>query len=424
MKPLKRLLILTILTFHPLLGQDSLSGRLTRYIFDAEYDSARILILRQLDDSPEDPRLYHYLGRVYSALEEPSSAVLAFEEAIERDPANPRIFRDLGKALEAQGMLSEAIDAYRSALGRDSSLIKIRLKLGSLYYKQYNYPAATSMLEKYLACDSTSTQALYLLGRSAIKMKNFDTALKICETTMAIDSSYFPNLLNQGIAMYYIEAYADAIEALERAVALRANSDEARYYLGQSYFNEERLGEAYRQFERCITLRGPYRLKAMKSATMTAYQMELYKECIRLAHQYLASRDDDYLMIVTYYLARALSEEGRFEEANRAFEDAMERLNMPFIVSTIFYRALNFYLQKEYARAIKLYKKILAFDPNYAYGIYNLAVAYDEYYEDKRPAVAYYEKFISVAGNSAIYAHMVETALNRKKQLKERLFFE
>ena len=97
--------------------------------------------------------------------------------------------------------------------------------------------------------------------------------------------------------------------------------------------------------------------------------------------------------------------------------------NLPFINSTTFFRGLNHYYQKDYPNAIKTYKTALTLDPHFPYALYNLAIVYDDYYEDKMPAIRTYEKFIELTKDKKSYQEMVDAANKRLAELKEQAFF-
>ncbi len=256
-----------------------------------------------------------------------------------------------------------------------------------------------------------------------MKTAKYDSAILISSKAVALDSSNFPNLLNLGIGYFNIKQFKKAVGILEKAVQLSPESDELRYYLGQTYANIDQRADAINQLEKCANLHGIFKLKALKFLTAYYYQLGLTKECIRTAQKYLTIETDKYLPTVYYYLARALSDERKFNEADSAFQKASKYSDSAFIRSIYFYRGLNFYLQKKYVQAIMFYKKVIAMDPYYRFAYYNLAITYDDYYQDKRTAITYYKKFLTFSSKNKNDDLLVRAAKKRIVDLKKQIFF-
>lgn len=124
-----------------------------------------------------------------------------------------------------------------------------------------------------------------------------------------------------------------------------------------------------------------------------------------------------------HFYARALSDERRFREAEDEFKQAILWSTEDFVKMTYFYRALNFYLQEDYPHAIVWYKKVLAIDPEFSFAYYNLAITYDDYYQEKNTAITYYKKFIAIAEKKQEDPLLIESAKRRLDELNERSFF-
>jgi len=260
-----------------------------------------------------------------------------------------------------------------------------------------------------------------LLGRSYLKQDKYDSAIVVASSAVAQDSTSFPNYLNLGIAYFDSGRAEIAIEKLEKAVALSSRSDEARYYLGESYADQTQLDKAIEQHEISVRLRGPFSRRSLKALVKYYYKTGERNNCIRTAVQYLALKPDD--AFVHYYYARARSDSGQFDEAEQEFGQALRWSNKDFIMMTCFYRALNYYHQKDYPNAIAYYKKVISIDPEFSFVYYNLAITYDDFYKEKKTAIRYYEKFIAMEDGNSENQLIVEAAKNRLAALREQRFF-
>lgn len=392
------------------------------FFMNNEYDSARVFLKRQIEQNPESKQLQYYLGKTHLALNNYSPAVTAFRKALEGKKSDARIYQYLGQVYEEQGMLPEAIEAYETINQFRSLLPAIQLKLAYLYFKQNSYDATIKIMTDFMKQDSIHLYAHYLLGRSYLKKDVYDSAIVVSASAIELDSTSFPNYLNLGIA-YFDSGKSDiAMGILESAVALSPRSDEARYYLAEAYAKQKQLDQAIEQHKICTSLNGPFAQRSLKNLVNYYYRTENRSDCIRTAIKYLALKPDD--AYVHHFYARALSDSMQFQKAEDEFKQAILWSNEDFIKMTYFYRALNFYHKKDYPNAIVYYKKVIAIDPEFSFGYYNLAITYDDFYLEKKTAIRYYEKFIAMEQGNKENPLIVEAAKNRLAALKEKVFFK
>jgi len=392
------------------------------FFMNNEYDSARVFLERQIEQNPDNKQLQYYLGKTHLAMNNYSQSVIAFRHALEGTKSDVRIYQYLGQVYEDQGMLPEAIEAYET-IGQFRLLPPaIQLKLAYLYFKQSSYDPAIIILNDFMKQDSTHLYAHYLLGRSYLKKNLYDSAIVVAARAIKFDSTSFPNYLNLGIA-YFDSGRSDiAAKTLENAVALSPRSDEARYYLGEAYAKQKQFDLAIEQHETCARLNGPFAQRSLKNLVNYYYKTNNRNDCIRTAIKYLALKPDD--AYVHHFYARALSDSMKFQQAEDEFQQAILWSNEDFIKMTYFYRALNFYHNKDHPNAIAYYRKVIAIDPEFSFAYYNLAITYDDFYQEKKTAIRHYEKFIAMEEGSNENHLIVDAAKQRLAVLKEKMFFK
>jgi len=416
------LFLLLLLTTTQLYAQKSNLTDFFLFFMNNEYDSARAFLERQIEQNPDNKQLQYYLGKTHLALNNYSHSVTAFHKALEGKKSDARIYQYLGQVYEEQGMLPEAIEAYETISQFRPLPPAIQLKLAYLYFKQNSYDATIKIMTEFMKQDSTHLYAHYLLGRSYLKKDVYDSAIVVATRAIEMDSTSFPNYLNLGIA-YFDSGKSDiAMKILERAVELSPRSDEARYYLAEAYAKQKQLDQAIEQHEICTRLNGPFAQRSLKNLVNYYYKAENRNDCIRTAIKHLTLKPDD--SYVHHFYARALSDSMQFREAEDKFKKAILWSNEDFIKMTYFYRALNFYHNKDYPNAIVYYKKVITIDPEFSFAYYNLAITYDDFYQEKKTAITYYEKFITMEEGSNENHFLVEVAKNRLVKLKEKRFFD
>lgn len=116
----------------------------------------------------------------------------------------------------------------------------------------------------------------------------------------------------------------------------------------------------------------------------------------------------------------ALYKTEQHEAADQEYNNALLASNLEIIKLICLDKGINLYVQKKYKEAIDLYKTVIRIDPFYSKAFFNLAIVYDEYYEDKQPALKYYQDFVLLEKDETSARIQAE---NRIKALKEKLFF-
>ncbi len=411
---------LCVMTLNVLAQDDN---QFLRYFITNEYDSARVILETRIAESPDDGEAYYYLGRIHLAEKKHALAINAFRKYIDLHPTHQKGYEQLGKTYEDQGMTAEAIPAYIEAWFQDKDEIRLNLKIGGLLYKQQNYGRVIKFMNEYLAEDSTNMHAHYLMGRSMIKRGEFNEAINISGRAVSLDSTSVMNLLNLGIAYFNLDDYNQALYPLVRAAGFSSQSDEARYYLGQTLNALEDRTRAIHHLETCVGFNGRYRLRALRALLSIYYHSKLLKECKETADLILHTKTDESKTLAHYYSARVLSDWEQYKEAENAFLRTLKSSNLPIIQSTYLYQGLNAFYQKDYKKAIDIYKTALANNPQFAHAIFNLAIAYDDWYADKRPAIQYYKQLVDTFKGNLRYAEILKSAEERMTVLRESQFF-
>ena len=416
------LLSLLLLFTTKVVSQQSNLDQFFDYYMNNDFQSAKEFLEEKIKENTDDKNLHFYLGKTMLALKKYQKAKIEFGLALKNGYPPGKILKYLGQIYEDQGMLAEAIERYQSVKRMEPESAVLKMKLASLFYKQQNYSSTISILKNFLKQDSTNLQAYYLLGRSYLRQERYDSTLAVAPKAIVLDSTHVPNLLNFGIACFEKNKLDSAANVLEKASELSQKSDEAKYYLAKTYAKTKRLPEAIELLETCKRLNGRYRLKAKKLLVQYYHVATNLKACIRSANDYLNEKPDEGF--VHHFYGRALSDSNLFDFADEEFKKAILFSNEDFIKMTYFYRGYNYNSQKNYSQAIKWYKKVISVDPAFSSAYYNLAVAYDMYYEDKSTAIRYYKKFLELAEDDPDKKLLLDYTLGRLSELKVKEFFK
>ncbi|CEL95321.1 unnamed protein product [Vitrella brassicaformis CCMP3155] len=95
------------------------------------------------------PTLANYLalGEALMAIQEPSDAITAFQQALEKSPSDTTLIKRIGNALVQTHDYDRAVKYYKDALQRDPSRTELRNDLASFYLKLKKWDPAVTELQ-------------------------------------------------------------------------------------------------------------------------------------------------------------------------------------------------------------------------------------------------------------------------------------
>ncbi|MDQ2918529.1 MAG: tetratricopeptide repeat protein [Verrucomicrobiota bacterium] len=260
-----------------------------------EYEKARAL-------EPDDPRLERNFGQAVLTLGRIDEAIAHFERAVElrkgrKDPngQNPELQFELGNAFLQKGDSAEAISHYRNALELRPDYAIAHNNLGSALLKEGAVAEAKGHFEEANKLDPGSGQNAEIfcnLGNASLQKRDFETAIANYRQALAIRANYPEAHSNLGTALLLQGKFADAIAEFETTLKLAPQST--------------------------LTLNNLARLLATapnESLRDGARAARLAQQAIELT----GGRDPSSYRA----LAAARAQEGEFEEAEKAVEQAI-----------------------------------------------------------------------------------------------------
>ena len=284
---------------------EALRGRIFSDLVDGKPDQAKLLAERQLEKSPNDPRLLLLAAGVYSAMKDTARQEATLNRLVEVDPDNLQGFAALAALYVRQGRLDQAREKYESLSTRGSNTVAAKTMVGLIYEAQNRPAEAKAAYEKLLATDpEAAVAANNLAWRYAEDGGNLDVALSLAQTAKrklpdspevsdTLGWIYFKKdlpslavgplqdslrrrpdapvvLYHLGMTYAKLGDKAKARETLEKALKLDPTLYEAAYYYGRTLQAEGKHERSVAMYERAVALR-PDDYQALSFVTM-AYQ--------------------------------------------------------------------------------------------------------------------------------------------------------
>lgn len=143
----------------------TLSVRLIRaYLHKQDYENARIMAEKAVDQSPENANFWIVLGEIYHQLGRSDDAVQAFQKAIAADPENILGYGALVSVEESVNDLVAAVDIYKKLAELTPDAAGFHFQLGLGLARMNDGEGAKIALKRALELNPRLVRAVYLLG--------------------------------------------------------------------------------------------------------------------------------------------------------------------------------------------------------------------------------------------------------------------
>jgi cytochrome c-type biogenesis protein CcmH/NrfG len=150
---------------------------------------------RACELSPDDPRCWCDLGRVYAIAGDFENASLAFSEAIVIDVRFADAWHNLGIACRKLGKRQEAFTAFRNALLIDPTRAETYLSLATLLVDAGQFEDALEALERAAKHDPAMPKARIRLANRLSQKRNVKRAEKLFRLSLGMDPDHIEGWL-------------------------------------------------------------------------------------------------------------------------------------------------------------------------------------------------------------------------------------
>jgi tetratricopeptide (TPR) repeat protein len=162
--------------------------------------------------NPADPNIYLTLGDIYIKMNDASSALINYNQALNKDPKSPLPKIKIGNIYMRVPNLVAARPYFEEAQQIDSTFAPVYRSLGELWTMGGRYDLAKEYYYKYMQLSGNTTPAKTRYANSLFRSKDYAGALDVIQEVLKVDNSR--NYLNR-IAGY--SAYEKKPADLEKA---------------------------------------------------------------------------------------------------------------------------------------------------------------------------------------------------------------
>jgi tetratricopeptide (TPR) repeat protein len=239
---------------------------------------------------------------------------------------NPIAHQNLGDVLLKRGEVLPAMRHYEEVLRLAPGFADARNKLGSALGSLGRFDEAIAQFQEAIRLGDNA-EFRHNLGFAFAKQGRTDDAIREYEAALRLDHDHYLSLVHLGEALGSRGRLPETEVPLRRALELRAADNEARRLLAVTLVQEGRAEEAVAAYGE-ILRRSPDDLDALNNvawirAVHASAALRNGAEAVRLAER-ARNRSPRPEAVLYSTLAAAYAEAGRFPDAVRACERAIE----------------------------------------------------------------------------------------------------
>jgi len=324
------------------------------------------------------------LGRVYELSGYTSKAIKTYEDVMQKDSSNLIMIHNLGKLYLSNYKVSKAEYIFKYLIKQDSLNPNYTYLLGQLYQKQkLIYAMGQSYLDTY-NLDSLHIKSIYRLAVFFKEINDKDSTMVFIDKGLRLDPDNINFNQLKANQLYGSKKYKDAIIYLEKLERLNYKSKNVYEMFGMSYLKIDSLKLAEKYIKKALDIdrKDPKLLYRLATIQYELNEKERAKFSLMFSI-YTAKPDLDKQY---YLLGSIFKEENDLEEAIFYFDESFQN------------------------------------NPNKYRALYDLALAEDAFYEDKKIAFRHYQKYLDKFETKD--KELTDVVKHRIKEIKKALFIE
>jgi len=332
----------------------------------------------------ESEKLKVKLANTFNLSGNRREAIKLYQHILEKDSSNLLAANSLGKLYLRAAKAKKAEKIYRFLLNKDTINPNYSYQIGQAF-KLQNKPF--KMGQSYLDAfnkDTLHVKSIYELAKFFKKLKIRDSSNLFIEKGLNIDSLNVNFLQLKTNSLYFKKQFKDALKHLYLLDSLNYRTLHTYEMFGMSYVNLKQLDSAEVYFKKGLKIEqhNPkllYRLAAISYERKNIRKAEIY---LMQAIAMNKPEVDKHFML----LGIMAKEKNELKQAIRCFEEAYKNN----------YRNRN--------------------------ALFELAMACEKFYEDKKIALRHYEKFVERSFNSE--DELIVYAKERIKLIRKQYFID
>jgi protein O-mannosyl-transferase len=295
----------------------------------AVYHNLVTLYTATLTRNPGCWMAHYNLGIALNDQGDADGAIAHYRQAVELRPSYAEAHYNLGRLLVQKGQLDEAIVHYEKALEMNPADAEAHNNLGATLFANRRVDEAIAHYRKALAIQPDYAHASCNLASALLSKGDLDGAIAYYSACLVGSPNQPEAQYNLASALFRTGRTDEAIAHYQKVLELRPENADAHANLGSMFLAKGRVRDAIAQYRDALRI-APDNVAAQSNlawvlATAADPSLRNGSEAVLLAEraEFESSRSENHA-IVLRILAAAYAQTGRFVEARKTAEQALE----------------------------------------------------------------------------------------------------
>ncbi|WP_042275983.1 tetratricopeptide repeat protein [Nonlabens tegetincola] len=318
----------------------------------------------------------------------------------------------LGRIYQQLGNREQAVFYLSQSILRDSKHVQAQFQLGKIELSNNPARAFTLFLNLTERFPENATY-FYYLGKAQQELGVEEKATESFKTSIALNEDY----LNSYYALIasYIKTRNEmyAIKYARDILNKHPENNKARLYLAQAFYNSKLYENAVDELELLIE-NGKVTDYTTRTIGVAYFESQQYEKSIEWLKKYIEMFEKESALSY-FYLSKAYSRMENWEMAHEMIDRSIE-IRRPALSNEFLQKATIYRGQRNEKEAFNFIKKAYQENKNDDLVHYQLVIAADEYFKDKKTIIKYYENFIKAHPKSS-FKEMAQARLSDLRKI-------
>jgi len=295
----------------------------------AVYHNLVTLYTATLTRNPGCWMAHYNLGIVLNEQGDTDGAISHYREAVDLRPGYEEAHYNLGRLLAQKGLVDDAIAHYEKALEINPSDADAHNNLGATLLATGRTDDAIAHYRKALVIQPDYADASCNLAGALLSKDDLDGAIAYYSACLALSPNQPEAQYNLASALFRRNRMDEAIVHYQKVLDLSPDNADARANLGSAYLAKGHIRDAIAEYRHVLRI-APDNVASQSNlawllATAADPALRNGSEAVLLAEraESVSSRSENH-PIVLRILAAAYAETGRFVEAKKTAEQALQ----------------------------------------------------------------------------------------------------
>ncbi len=279
----------------------------------------------RMDTAAEFPSIYRKLGESYMKLDKPDSALVAYQQALEKYPENAYYWRSVAWLQSAKQNNEEAIEAYYNAIENDPGKISDYKNLGRLLVAEDRTGEAINIYKELTELAPNDAEAQNVYAQLLSRTGDQEAVIEAKEKALQANPDDVSLMFDLAQTYYKRGEYEKAIEKYNMLLEKNPEDRDALEYKGNALQYNEQYRRAIETYEKALAIQ-PDNARVM--AEMAACYMELgnFKKAMSVANKAInidPSYGMSYIVKGDIYVAVADNCIAQREKSKTTYDDKL-----------------------------------------------------------------------------------------------------